>query len=69
MMIKIYCDRCKNEIKENNAYFTMRFENQNNKIVDLNNALSALWRFPVEREKHYCMECVEAITKFAEGEI
>lgn len=68
-MIKIYCDRCKKEIEENNAYFSMKFENQNNKIVDLNNTLSTLLRFPVEREKHYCMECVEAIKKFAEGEI
>ena len=33
-MIKIYCDRCEKKIEENNAY-TMRFENQNNKIYDL----------------------------------
>lgn len=68
-MIKIYCDRCEKKIEENNAYFIMKFENQNNKIGDLNNTLSALLSFPVEREKHYCVECKEAIIKFAEGEI
>lgn len=68
-MIKIYCDRCEKKIEENNAYFTMRFENQNNKIGDLNNTLSALFGSPAEREKHYCVECKDAIIKFAEGEI
>jgi hypothetical protein len=68
-MIKIYCDRCKKEIKENNAYFTMKFENQNNEINDLNNTLSALWQFSAERKKHYCAECKDAIIKFAEDEI
>ena len=68
-MIKIYCDRCEKKIEENNAYFIMKFENQNNKIGDLNNTLSALLSFPVEREKHYCVECKDAIIKFAEGEI
>lgn len=68
-MIKIYCDRCEKKIEENNAYFTMRFENQNNKIGDLNNAITALLNLPVEIERHYCIECKDAIIKFAESEL
>ena len=68
-MIKIYCDRCEKKIEENSVYFTMKFENQYNKIDTLNSAISAVLSFPVEREKHYCVECKDAIIKFAEGEI
>ena len=67
-MIKIYCDRCEKKIEENNAY-TMRFENQNNKIYDLNNTISPLWKFSAERKKHYCVECKDSIIKFAEGKV
>ena len=68
-MINIYCDRCKKKIEENNAYFIMRFENQNNEIDELNNVISSLWKFSAERKKHYCVECKDSIIKFAEGEI
>jgi ribosomal protein S26 len=68
-MIKIYCDRCKKEIEESNACFTMKFENQNNKISDLNDAISPLLKFSAERKKHYCAECKDAIMKFADSEV
>lgn len=75
-MIKIYCDRCEKELKEEYNLINI-YKESTNRVVTLSDCANALSNAVynmredalkiLNSKKMYCDECIEEIKKFIEG--